>query len=152
MIEIKIDTKELNKFRTEFRQFRNNIEKSDLGIDKIAKRIQKSAKLRAPRWTGYLAENIRVHKKGTKTIEIVSEAPYASAQEYGFKPHVLSPFARTGTGSFFLHWQASKGLPIIPMTVKGYKPHIRPAISANRPYFGPLSLLEIRRLWRRSIT
>ena len=50
------------------------------------KLVQKSAKLRAPRMTGRLAESIKVKKKG-KQIFFVVDSPYARYQEEGFAPH-----------------------------------------------------------------
>lgn len=54
--------------------------------EKFSKSTQKSAKQRAPRLTGRLAESIKV-KKGRKHISIIVDSPYGYFQEYGFAPH-----------------------------------------------------------------
>lgn len=51
--------------------------------------VQKSAKLRAPRNTGFLADQIRVFKKGKTIVLNTGEAYYAHYQEFGFTPHVI---------------------------------------------------------------
>ncbi len=49
--------------------------------------VQKSAKLRAPRQTGELAQSI-VFKKTTKdSVMLIVGSPYGIFQEEGFKPH-----------------------------------------------------------------
>ena len=54
--------------------------------DEFMRFVQKSAKLRAPRWTGALAESIKVKKKANEIILTV-DSPYGLYQERGFKPH-----------------------------------------------------------------
>jgi hypothetical protein len=51
--------------------------------------VQKSAKLRAPRLTGRLAESINVKKGKKNQISISVDSPYGYFQEYGFRPHFI---------------------------------------------------------------
>lgn len=96
----------------------------------FAKAVQKSAKLRAPRWTGFLAKNITVHIVDKDTIEIRSTAPYAVAQEMGFTAHGIksSTSTKQSVKPIFKQWLSDKGFPIYPVTtVRKHKPHLRPA-------------------------
>ena len=52
--------------------------------------VQKSAKLRAPRMTGRLAESIKLSQKNKNEIKIIVGSPYGTFQEYGFTPHIIS--------------------------------------------------------------
>jgi len=51
--------------------------------------VQKSAKLRAPRFTGFLSNQIKVREKGNQIILDTGEAYYAYYQEFGFTSHVI---------------------------------------------------------------
>jgi|GEM_PF-2381908 len=57
--------------------------------EEFMKRVQKSAKLRAPRFTGRLAESIKVIKNKKNEIQIIVDSPYGYFQEFGFKPHFI---------------------------------------------------------------
>jgi len=115
------------------------------GIQTIAKWIRKSAKLRAPRGaTNELAEGITIGDTkfslgvGGEQAEITisSTAPYAKYQEYGYRPHKVGP-------DWIGDWLTFKGLwekfPKGFVKVKGYKPHIRPAIEAVAPYVSEIA-------------
>ena len=95
----------------------------------FAKMIQKSAKLRAPRWTGKLAESINV-KSNKKGAMVEVGQPYGAAQEFGFKPHYVQLYRPTGSGGVVADWVASKG--VMPaknsIFVKKNKPFILPAV------------------------
>ncbi len=54
---------------------------------RFMKFVQKSAKLRAPRMTGRLAESIVIKKSRKNEIRLVVESPYGIFQEKGFAPH-----------------------------------------------------------------
>ena len=58
-------------------------------LEQMAKYIQKSAKLRAPRFSGYLASTIQTHIKGKNRIVISASAFYARFQEFGYQPHYV---------------------------------------------------------------
>jgi len=107
-----------------------------------AKKIQKSAKLRAPRWTTHLANNISVKAPRTGRVEVWSDAYYAGYQEFGYRPHFVSFLKHP----ILLEWQRQKygeqnkniDKDIPKGTgkkghffVKKYKPYLGPAIQAN---------------------
>ena len=55
----------------------------------IAKDLQKNARMRAPKATGFLRESIKVGVGDDKEIKVTVDAPYAQAQEFGFAPHLV---------------------------------------------------------------
>lgn len=85
------------------------------------KDVRKSAKLRAPRDTGELANSIKITKSKNTWILSV-EAPYSLAQEKGFKPHWIHSSMIKGSnklireGFFF---------------VQKNKPFVQPALEKN---------------------
>lgn len=93
--------------------------------------VQKSAKLRAPRLTGQLAESIIIRKRGDKEIVITVESPYGIFQEEGFTPHWISSDMpdRVGgiVGSSYGIFPPQKTL----FFVAKHKPFIKPALEAG---------------------
>lgn len=129
-MKITINSKDISDLKNFEVSLPKNIGKA-LKKDTIlfAKMIQKSAKLRAPRWTGKLAESITVKPtKGGSIIEVGQ--PYGAAQEFGFKPHYVQLFRATGSGGVVADWAASKGqMPTKnSIFVKKHTPFILPAI------------------------
>lgn len=57
--------------------------------EQFMRAVQKSAKLRAPRVTGFLAGQITLRKKGKEIILDTGEAYYAYYQEFRFTPHII---------------------------------------------------------------
>jgi len=49
--------------------------------------VQKSARVRAPKNTGSLAQSIKIRKTKKNEIRIIVESPYGIYQEEGFRPH-----------------------------------------------------------------
>lgn len=94
--------------------------------------VRKSARRRAPRWTGALAESIKKVKGKNKRPMLVVESPYGMAQELGFKPHFVQLWRSTRSGNLDVaDWAASKGLqPRISIFVSKHKPFVRPAFEA----------------------
>ena len=88
MITVKVTgTDKVYKMITELpRQLNTQIQKSNL---KLGSYIQKNAKLRAPRDTGFLASQIRVYKRGKDVVIDTGQAYYAYYQEYGYTPHFI---------------------------------------------------------------
>jgi len=77
--------------------------------EQLAKDIQKSAKLRAPRWTGNLARSIKVRIENRDKIIVEATAPYAAAQEFGFRPHfVYAETSARNQGLLVAHWLQAK--------------------------------------------
>ncbi len=73
--------KQVNKFLIELPKKMNKeiIDESS----SFLKDVRKSAKLRAPRYTGYLASSIFIKKQGSKIVVLEVIAPYAHEQETG---------------------------------------------------------------------
>ena len=90
--------------------------------------VQKSAKLRAPRFTGQLAESIKVFKDG-KTIKLIVESPYGIFQETGFTPKFL-PSAMPVLGGYrIMDWMQAKGIKGRGIMPRGIPhPFIMPAL------------------------
>ena len=88
------------------------------------KDVRKSAKLRAPRDTGRMAQSIVVIKKGKQWILSV-ESPYGRYQEEGFKPHYfITDPGRPG-------FQTNK-LPLGQwVKVSKFTPFVKPALEKN---------------------
>jgi len=137
----------LGPLQNRFRRFQKGVDErwGPMILKRIASKVQKSAKLRAPRFTGFLASQIYVRPLGKRRMQVTSEAPYAHFQEYGYDPHKIP-----------LEWisihKAAPGFrgawttrPEKIITVKRYKPHIRPAVEAVRPKVRDIALDEIRR-------
>jgi len=110
-----------------------------LASDIFMSAVQKSAKLRAPRWTGALAKSIRKHAptRGTESgnIVITVDSPYGAVQEYGFRKHGVGGAWATRKGRVFAEWLHMKGLPIGGAKVqKAYNPSgyfVGPAVEIN---------------------
>ena len=102
------------------------------------KDVRKSAKLRAPRYTGFLASSIFVDKLGNKQVVLTVEAPYAYEQETGeglprkFTKSELSQLKRSGWSR---EASRTRGRLIKPGGGKGmkrsYKPFLGPALESN---------------------
>ena len=84
MVNLYITSVGIDKVRRTMFKLPTNMEwELDKGITEFARAVQKSAKLRAPRFSGYLASSIFVKKKGEKTVVLEVTAPYAYEQETG---------------------------------------------------------------------
>jgi hypothetical protein len=125
--------------RTINRFQRNLNTESEEAIYELARFVQKSAKLRAPRGhTGKLRKGIKVEKVNKKSIRIVSQSPYGRMQEFGYRPHQVPIMYFKGLKNIGLvnrmrAWASYKAPQLLDrkrrfITVSGYKPHIRPAI------------------------
>lgn len=137
----------LGPLQNRFRRFQKGIDEKwgPMILKRIASKIQKSAKLRAPRFTGFLASQIYVRPLGKKKMQVTSEAPYAYFQEYGYRPHKIpvewmkmheaTPGVR---GALTIKSRELKW-------VRRFKPHIRPAVEAVRPKVRDIAEDEIRR-------
>jgi hypothetical protein len=89
--------------------------------------VQKSAKLRAPRFSGQLAEsiNFRSLKKGTYKLAV--ESPYGWFQENGFRGVFLPSDLPVAGGYRIGDWMSAKG-----MSGFGFRPSGKP-----HPFIGP---------------
>lgn len=100
--------KETNRF---FFRLGPNLNKEIMkNSETFMRETQKSAKLRAPRWTGQLARSIKVFKKGKNQISLIVDSPYGYFQEFGFRPHYVQLSRSTRAGATVADWAASKGI------------------------------------------
>ncbi len=128
MVRLEIQgLEELNKYLVELPE---KVDKElSKGNELFMKKVQKSAKLRAPRDTGRLAESIHLRKtitKGkSKQWKIIADSPHAIFQELGFKPHRFT--TDPGRPGF-----ATNKLPLgQTVLVKKNTPFLIPALDAN---------------------
>ena len=132
-------TVEMNNLSGKLANFGNITLPNNLknGLTKLAKFIQKSAKLRAPRWRGELAKGIIVtgfiKKKDSIELGVKSTVHYAAVQEYGYAALGLPPF-RVGFPLYgrIREWAKDKAPHFLKrkkggITLDGYTPHLRPA-------------------------
>lgn len=94
--------------------------------------VQRSAKARAPNWTGNLSKSIKV-QAGKGRVKVEATAPYAYAQEFGFSPHPVSTKTRTGSGFNVGDWAEQHGVQSHNgiITVRNNKPFLNPALEAG---------------------
>jgi len=109
-------------------QLEKAIDKTD---GQFMRDVQKSAKLRAPRMTGELAESIKA-RKGKKNWNLTMSSPYGRYQEEGFKGHLVSSDASTknSLGSIGSAYGLPPGITILIKSQKG-KHFIRNALEKN---------------------
>lgn len=102
--------------------------------------VRKSAKLRAPRFSGYLASSIFIIEKGDKQVGLKVTAPWALQQETGAGlpryvsiKHLKSWFGASRTrGVQKVAQGAPKGKGGKGMVVvRKYKPFVKPALEHN---------------------
>ena len=102
-------------------------------VERFASFVQRSAKLRAPRFTGKLAKSIVVKKIRANRIEINVESPIGIFQEEGFNSHWIHKSAVSPSGDKFSDWLDSKGYSGRSkfFKVKKHTPFIKPALEAG---------------------
>ena len=100
--------------------------------------VQKSAKLRAPRDTGFLASQIKLTKSGMNFILDTGEAYYAYYQEFGFRPHIIPfDYFKQHLTSPNIPGQYSQGKNVF-VNVSNFHPFLFPALEvglSNLPNF-----------------
>lgn len=90
--------------------------------------VKKSAKLRAPRHTGELADSINWKPLGKNKLVLTVDSPYGIYQEKGFKPHwvhALMP-TKNSLGTIGNAFNIA-GF----MRVQKHTPFLQPALDAN---------------------
>lgn len=101
--------------------------------DRLARFTQKSAKLRAPKFTGHLSRNITIIALPYKKLEINVTTPYAYFQEFGYKSHIIPIFymqmhsRRPAARGVKRKLKKGEGYA----TVSRFKPFITPALEAG---------------------
>jgi len=158
MTQLYITTRGLDSFRRFVRRFPLTMENySDEGMTQIAKTVQKSAKLRAPKFTGFLANQITVIKTKKNHLAVhTGEAYYAMAQEFGFKPHLIPK-------AYFARHKTAPAVPAMAQgklsaeeRSKGYawvsrnKPFIRPALAVTFPRVVPIMINKVNKAVRKA--
>jgi len=120
--------KEVNRFLINLpKNMANEIE---IGGETFMRNVQKSAKLRAPRWSGKLAQSISF-KKIKGSIILTVDSPYGYFQEFGYKPHFVRASRSTRSGFKVRDWMNDKGATGSGIFVKKFKPFITPALEIN---------------------
>lgn len=127
--------KGLDRTRKFFAQLPEQLNKDTMKTsDKFMRFVQKSAKLRAPRFTGKLAQSIIVIKRKNEIILIV-DSPYGIFQEKGYRPHWVQIWRSTRAGLTITDWVETKGVRTPfwrnSIFVSSYKPFIAPALESG---------------------
>ena len=101
--------------------------------DQFMSFVQKSAKIRAPKFTGALARSIRLKKPKKNQIKITVDSPYGIFQELGFRPHYVQLFRSTRAGGIVADCAAAKGIQPTKnsIVVSKFTPFITPALEAG---------------------
>lgn len=90
--------------------------------------VKKSAKLRAPRKTGELADSINWKSWGKNRLILTVDSPYGAYQELGFTPHWVHAGMSTGNKSGTI----GSAFNIAGFAfVKKHTPFIQPALESN---------------------
>jgi hypothetical protein len=103
---------------------------SSMMLNDIARSIQRSAKLRAPRFTGSLAQSITVRPLSNWHVQCAATELYAGYQEFGYTPHWVKVWGRPALEA----WTLAK-LGFIPrdIYVSKFTPFFEPAVKAVVP-------------------
>ena len=102
----------------------------EMAGDEFSKFVQKSAKLRAPRFSGQLVESITVTHPKKNRIEVTVNSPYGIFQETGFTPRFLPSNLVVHGGYRIGDWMQAKGISGFGIKPSG-RPHpfIQPALA-----------------------
>lgn len=128
---VNVKIKGLNKLNRFMIDLPKNLTKEiDGTCGQFVRDVQKSAKLRAPRQTGELAQSIKAKKNSKNEWTIVVDSPYGYFQEEGFRAHWVHGTAssRNKLGSI---GNAIKMNPAGFAYVKKNKPFMKPALEHN---------------------
>lgn len=119
---IKINIRGIEKVERKLIGIERNMNKSlSDSSGKWMKKVQKSAKLRAPRDTTKLKDSIKLKKlKNGWLLDV--QSPYGIYQEEGFRPHWIHTDMMKGTKK-----PRQEGF----VWVSGFKPFVRPALEHN---------------------
>lgn len=134
MITIKIQG--LDKVRNLFLRLSDSANKQLLkGSEEFMRDVQKSAKLRAPKSTGFLADQITIRKFGNSIILDTGQAYYAEFQEFGFSPHYIPSkyFEYHKIAPAVPGWVLSRNAFVFYSLVAKHTPFMFPALQAQLP-------------------
>jgi len=125
---IQIQVTGLNKMNGFLTRLPKNIsEEISSGSGQFMKDVRKSAKLRAPRDTGRLANSIIITERGRGSWVLEVTSPYGIYQEEGFRPHAF--LVDPGRPGFKSNKLSNKFGQVI--MVRKNTPFIRPALEHN---------------------
>lgn len=134
VLQFQVQIKGIEKLNNFFIQFpKAQQEEIMKKADAFMSFVQKSAKLRAPKFTGALARSIRLKKPQKNQIKITVDSPYGIFQELGFRPHYVQLFRSTRAGGVVADWAAAKGIQPTKNSifVSKFTPFITPALEAG---------------------
>lgn len=96
----------------------NTLKEVDGAEDKFMGFVQKSARLRAPRFSGALSASIKKNKISFGKWELTVDSPYGWFQEFGWQPVGLSAWTPSRSGYLVGDWIAAH----IDSSFGGYLP------------------------------
>ena len=132
-MEIKVEMKGNEDVRNMTLTLSGNLMKEIESVsDDFMSFVQKSAKLRAPHWTGELADSIRKGNPERFSDETVFslfvDSPYGWFQETGWTPKFLGANTPTKSGRYIGDWMEFKGYIGFGIKPRGIAhPFIKPA-------------------------
>lgn len=138
VLTIRLRTRGLDEMNKKWKLFRKMPRVIYPDVDKIGSAITRIARIFAPKFTHALESRIRYEVEIGETkdsLKIISDAPWAHFQEYGFVPHfvAVTPYIKAWLNTYATgapgHRPGKKG----HIFVKKFTPHIRPAIEEVRP-------------------
>lgn len=130
MVEIRVKFDSV-KFSNDAKQIVRKVREA---MTDLASFVQKSAKLRAPRFTGNLASNITVHSASQDSMIIKSTAHYAAEQERGKDlPRIKRVTKHMKDWALFHGYH--RALQSKYWTIRNYKPHLHPALDEGMKRF-----------------
>lgn len=134
---VQIEIYGLEKVHKMLLQLPKNTEKEVNKVqDSFMAFVQKSAKIRAPRFSGQLAESIVYKQTKKNTFQLTVDSPYGWFQEHGFDGKFLSANLPVAGGYRIGDWMAAKG-----MTGFGFRPS-----GVAHPFIGPAFEAGLSRL------
>lgn len=127
-MQVKVDLKYLDACVKGVRNFRVNLPKRTRRImSSSAKYLKDRIRFYAPKFTGFLADSVRV-EHGQTGIRVRVGAPYAAPQETGFREHIIYHLTPTRVGGIiFGEW----------ILAHGYKPSWKYRVRRHTPYVSP---------------
>lgn len=113
------------------------VKELDLVEQEFISFVKKSAKLRAPRWTGALADSINLSqiKEGSYMLQV--DSPYGSFQELGWNPVPIYPNTDARNGHTVGEWMGDHGWAFM----RGFTPH-----GEANPFVSPAYHAGVERL------
>jgi hypothetical protein len=160
MVQINLQIKGLERVENLFRNLPGELQKEiNLSSKQFLKDVRKSAKLRAPRYTGFLASSIFVDANGKNRYVLTVEAPYAYEQETGKGLPREVPISELKMSGWTREASRTRGRLIKggggtaskgKFMKRSYKPFIQPALEHNIARFQTILSDSTKRAIRQS--